>query len=589
MALRVNSNIAALNALRHLQQTEQELGKNLERLSSGRKINHAADGPASLVISEQMKTQISGLGQAIRNSESSISMIQTTEGALNEVSNILINLRQLAVHAANEGTNDEKMLQADQNEVNNLISTLRNIAKNTQFGTRNLLDGSNSATGVAIGNNLEFVFASDEAKSSPSNGFKVDITQVATRPMMIATRRLSLEDVSSSDPNNDFSFVINEGGRTVSVDLKNNNDLRETIEKLATSAIRNGTPETKIRTERAIQQLIAFEMQRLADEANMDLDIFVYRPADNLGPFLENFDTLNDTLTEIARTLGALEEISDVLGSADEVIVMRHRQFGSEPSFTVSSTLENYFGENIQTNEAAFAIPGRDVEGTIGGYPEVDGGGAAMGKGQFLTGAPGAEAEGVTVKYGETTDDVIYEIANRSDNRVSGTFKLEQNNDSLVGEDVDGFVHVSQNSLAFQIGPNQGQLRRISVESMSPEQLSNGVENDSNFHSLAEIDVLDADASQDALLLIDQAIDDVSTMRGNLGSFQKNALEANLHGLRVSKENLTASESQLADTDMAQEMSSLVKNQILLASGTAMLAQANQVPQSVIQLLNANG
>ena len=589
MALRVNSNIAALNALRHLQQTEQELGKNLERLSSGRKINHAADGPASLVISEQMKTQISGLGQAIRNSESSISMIQTTEGALNEVSNILINLRQLAVHAANEGTNDEKMLQADQNEVNNLISTLRNIAKNTQFGTRNLLDGSNSATGVAIGNNLEFVFASDEAKSSPSNGFKVDITQVATRPMMIATRRLSLEDVSSSDPNNDFSFVINEGGRTVSVDLKNNNDLRETIEKLATSAIRNGTPESKIRTERAIQQLIAFEMQRLADEANMDLDIFVYRPADNLGPFLENFDTLNDTLTEIARTLGALEEISDVLGSADEVIVMRHRQFGSEPSFTVSSTLENYFGENIQANEAVFAIPGRDVEGTIGGYPEVDGGGAAMGKGQFLTGVPGAEAEGVTVKYGETTDDVIYEIANRSDNRVSGTFKLEQNNDSLVGEDVDGFVHVSQNSLAFQIGPNQGQLRRISVDSMSPEQLSNGVENDSNFHSLAEIDVLDADASQDALLLIDQAIDDVSTMRGNLGSFQKNALEANLHGLRVSKENLTASESQLADTDMAQEMSSLVKNQILLASGTAMLAQANQVPQSVIQLLNANG
>ncbi len=589
MALRVNSNIAALNALRHLQQTEQELGKNLERLSSGRKINHAADGPASLVISEQMKTQISGLGQAIRNSESSISMIQTTEGALNEVSNILINLRQLAVHAANEGTNDEKMLQADQNEVNNLISTLRNIAKNTQFGTKNLLDGSNSATGVAIGNNLEFVFASDEAKSSPSNGFKVDITQVATRPMMIATRRLSLEDVSSSDPNNDFSFVINEGGRTVSVDLKNNNDLRETIEKLATSAIRNGTPESKIRTERAIQQLIAFEMQRLADEANMDLDIFVYRPADNLGPFLENFDTLNDTLTEIARTLGALEELSDVLGSAEEVIVMRHRQFGSEPSFTVSSTLENYFGENIHANEAVFAIPGRDVEGTIGGYPEVDGGGAAMGKGQFLTGAPGAEAEGVTVKYGETTDDVIYEIANRSDNRVSGTFKLEQNNDSLVGEDVDGFVHVSQNSLAFQIGPNQGQLRRISVDSMSPDQLSNGVENDSNFHSLAEIDVLDADASQDALLLIDQAIDDVSTMRGNLGSFQKNALEANLHGLRVSKENLTASESQLADTDMAQEMSSLVKNQILLASGTAMLAQANQVPQSVIQLLNANG
>ena len=113
--------------------------------------------------------------------------------------------------------------------------------------------------------------------------------------------------------------------------------------------------------------------------------------------------------------------------------------------------------------------------------------------------------------------------------------------------------------------------------------------NESNFSSLAEIDVLNADAAQDSLLLIDEAIDEVSSMRGNLGSFQRNSLEANLHGLRVSKENLTASESQLADTDMAQEMSNLVKNQILLSSGTAMLAQANQVPQSVIQLLNVGG
>lgn len=586
MALRVNSNIAALNALRHLQQTEQELGKNLERLSSGRKLNHAADGPASLVISEQMKTQISGLGQAIRNSESSISMIQTTEGALNEVSNILINLRQLAVHAANEGTNDEKMLQADQNEVDNLLSTLKNISRNTQFGTRTLLDGSNSATGVVIGNGLEFVLASDEAKSTHSSGYKVDITQVATRSMMVAAHRLNLEDVSPSDPNNAISFVINEGGRTISVDLKNNNDLREKIESLTASAKRNGTPEAKIRAERGIQQLIAFEMQKMADDANMDLDIFVYRPADNLGPFLQNFDTLNDALTEMSRTPGG---INNFITGLDEVIVMRHRQFGSDPGFTVSSTLENYFGENIKSNEAVFSVPGRDVEGNIGGSPGINGGGAAMGRGQFLTGAPGAEGEGVTIKYGETTDDVIYEIFNRSENKVAGLFRRENNNETLVGDDVDGFVHVSQNSLVFQIGPNQGQLRRISVDSINPEELSKGLENNSNFRSLAEIDVLDAGAAQDTLLLVDQAIDDVSTMRGNLGSFQRNALEANLHSLRVSKENLTASESMLADTDMAQEMSSLVKNQILLSSGTAMLAQANQVPQSVLQLLNSNG
>ena len=111
-----------------------------------------------------MKSQISGLGQAIRNSESSISMVQTTEGALNEVSNMLINLRHLAVHAANEGTNDEKILQADQNEVENILSTLKNVARNTQFGTRTLLDGSNSSTGIAVGDGLEFVSAAEGSK-----------------------------------------------------------------------------------------------------------------------------------------------------------------------------------------------------------------------------------------------------------------------------------------------------------------------------------------------------------------------------------------------------------------------------------------
>jgi len=586
MALRVNSNIAALNALRNLQQTEQELSKNLERLSSGRKLNHAADGPASLVISEQMKTQISGLGQAIRNSESSIAMIQTTEGALNEVSNMLINLRQLAVHAANEGTNDEKMLQADQNEVENILATLKNIAKNTQFGTRTLLDGSNSTTGVTTGNGLEFVSASEGTKSTPANGYKVDITQVATRSMIVGNGMLSLEDVIPADPNKSISFVINEGGRTVSVDLKNNNELRTTIEKLAKAARSNGTPEAIARTEKAVQQLIAHELQRVADESNMDIDIFVYRPAENLGPFLKNFDSLNNALNEIDRKPGGIDKF---LKGMDEVIVFRHRQFGSQPNFTISSSLNNYLGNEVNANEPVFSRPGRDVEGTIGGHPEINGGGAAMGNGQFLSGAPGAEAEGITLKFGETTDDVIYEIFHHKDNRFAGLFKQEKNNDSLVGQDVDGFVHISQNALAFQIGPNEGQLRRFSVNSVDPEHLARRIENDSNFKNLNEIDVLDADAAQDSLMLIDEAIDEVSTMRGNLGSFQKNSLEANLHSLRVSKENLTASESLLADTDMAQEMSSLVKNQILLSSGTAMLAQANQVPQSVLKLLNSNG
>jgi flagellin len=104
------------------------------------------------------------------------------------------------------------------------------------------------------------------------------------------------------------------------------------------------------------------------------------------------------------------------------------------------------------------------------------------------------------------------------------------------------------------------------------------------FASLANIDVTTVQGAQDAQSVIDEAINEVSTSRGTLGSFQKNTLESNLRNLRIASQNLQSSESNIRDTDMAKEMSAFVKNQILLQAGTAMLAQANQVPQAVLSL-----
>ena len=200
-------------------------------------------------------------------------------------------------------------------------------------------------------------------------------------------------------------------------------------------------------------------------------------------------------------------------------------------------------------------------------------------------GAPNTDTEGVAVRYTNTTEDEFFRVFSTLDNRYIGFFKLEKDNDYLVSEPIDGYVHITQNALSFQIGPNQVQNSKFSLQSVNPEELARGMENESGFRSLKDITLLSADEAGDAITVIDEAIGEVAMMRGDLGSFQRNTLEANLNNLRISKENLTASESQLADTDMAAEMSSLVKNQILLASGTAMLAQANQVPQSVMQLL----
>ena len=135
--------------------------------------------------------------------------------------------------------------------------------------------------------------------------------------MLVGERMLSLEDVSSSDPSQVISFVINEGGRTVAIDLKSNTTLREQIEKLATAALRDGRPEVRERNERAIQQLVAHEMQRQTDEAGMNLDIFVYRAAENMGKFLEDFDALDDALTEWASYPGAV----GALGGEDVIVL----------------------------------------------------------------------------------------------------------------------------------------------------------------------------------------------------------------------------------------------------------------------------
>src|SRR5215471_14954123 len=111
MSLRINTNVTALNALRNLDQTSTEVGTSIERLSSGLRINTAADDPAGLIISEGLRSQVDGLNQAISNSQDANNLIKTAEGGLTEVNTLLRSIRQLAVHAANTGVNDASAAQ----------------------------------------------------------------------------------------------------------------------------------------------------------------------------------------------------------------------------------------------------------------------------------------------------------------------------------------------------------------------------------------------------------------------------------------------------------------------------------------------
>ena len=191
MSLRVNNNIQSMNAHRNLVRNDNMIGKSLERLSSGMKINRGADGAAGLIISEQQRAQIAGINQAIANSTDGVSMVQTAEGGLDEMSTLLNKARSLALHSANEGANDVSQLQADQTELDNITSSIDRIASNTQFGNKKLLDGSlstfrsnndNIVGGASTGNH----FAEQTKLGNITRGYhSLVVTAVATRGSII--------------------------------------------------------------------------------------------------------------------------------------------------------------------------------------------------------------------------------------------------------------------------------------------------------------------------------------------------------------------------------------------------------------------
>lgn len=515
MSLKINHNISAINSHRNLQANQAQMSKTLERLSSGLKINRAADGPASLVISEQMRAQIAGLNQAIDNSETAVSLVQTAEANMNEISHLLTSIRQLAIHAANEGVNDEVMLEADQKEIDNALHTIDRIASQAQFGTKRLLDGSRGAAGTTTGENLEFVGATLETGDSREHGFDVKITEVATKANIKGKAVLTKEVINAGE-----QLTVIEDGKLATYTTNSDDTLETTVQNLRSEIERNG----------------------------LHVDI-----------------SLNENT-------GMIE--------------LHHQEYGSGHSFQAISTtagvLGEIGGEILNSNE------GVDISGTINGE-------SAVGKGQVLTGVNGAACvDGLAVRYYGDGKELVeprcqvadLQVPEGAEGAEGAEGEAQPQKAEIPPEGVSvGRVYVAQNSMKFQVGANHNQTVGISVKSANPESLGKGVVNRTGYNNLSEIDVRNFQGAQDAILMIDAAINEISGARGELGAFQKNTLESNLNNIRIANENLISSESVIRDVDMAKEMATFTRNQIMTQSATAMLAQANQLPQNVLQLL----
>lgn len=477
MTLRINHNVAALNAHRNMVKNDARLGKTLEHLSSGLKINRASDSPAALVISEQLRAQVAGLKQAVMNSEAGVALVQTAEGSLNETSSLLTSLRQLAIHAANEGVNDRVMLEADQSELMNALDSIDRISKTCEFGTKKLLDGSHGINGLTGGDDLTFVKASTRTKSSPQSGFSVEVSQESTQAQISGSLALTQDMVDQGE-----TIYLMQGSKSLQFVTEMGDSLAQIQNKL-NNAVGN---------------------------ADMDLDVYF-----------------------------------DAMGKLNVV----HKEYGSDNTFSVISSTSGILSENADI--PIWVQNGLDVQGTIGG--EV-----CEGEGQLLRGEVGTNVEGLSIRFTGIADPMIPEV---------------------------GRVVVDSNALTFQIGGNYNQVVKVLLPNTRSDKLAQNINNESNFGSLRDLDLRSFQGAQDALILIDQAINEITSTRADLGAVQKNALESNITSLSIAKENLINAESVIRDTDMAAEMSEFTKYQIMTQSATAMLAQANQSPNNVLSLL----
>jgi flagellin len=484
--MRIANNISALNTHRVLTNSDSALSKSMERLSSGFRINRAADDAAGLAISEKMRAQIRGLNQASSNAQNGISMIQTAEGGLNETHSILQRMRELALQAKN-GTLTEADKKENQKEIDQLISEVNRISTDTEFNTKKLLNGD---AGV---------------KSSAQNG-------VATNTVKVNGTSYTNASVSSTDLQHDIS--VSAGSNTQTGVYAVN------VTKTAESAKLSGA-------------------QAFGDDGTAgNLGTAGTLTINGVSVDFTTSDSLSTAITKINNVTGK----SGVVASANgNQLVLATQDKGSDVTISIqgAGALVQDLGLATGATTTALTDAGADAEGTIGGA-------LATGKGNTLTSVSG------------NSKDLSITIDDNTDLGTNGTLAFD------AAVDPNGEV-------TLQIGANAGQEITFSIGDMSAKALS--------------IDDLDVTNNASlAVTKLDAAIEKVSSERSNMGAIQ-NRLDHTISNLGVASENLSASESRIRDVDMAAEMATFTKNQILVQAATAMLAQANQKSQSVLKLL----
>jgi len=481
---RINTNIASMNAINKLVANNNDLGTRLQRLSSGLRINTGKDDPAGLIASENLRSEMAGLQSGIDNSIRASNVIATAEGALNEISALLVDIKGLLVNTANSGALSSEEIDANQLQVDSAINSISRIANSTEFEGMKLLNGNKDYTTSSLSSTYIGELSVNNAKLIDGATMQVDVTRVSAADTGLAF--LSGANLSTAA----MTIQIGSG--------------RGTTELTFAAAATRANVQTSINAVKEITGVSAF------------------------------------------TSAGA--------------IVLRSRDFGSSSYVSV----EILSGQDDGTNDTfVLNTDNASNDSSIKDYGV-----------NVIANVNGTQATGDGKKLTIRTSMLDAEMD------LDGTA-------ALSGTDWSTTYGITGGGADFAIGSRVDAIgmESVGIMNVAPSQLGNATDGYLNTLKSGMTNELKGDNLYTAQRIVDDAIKDISTLRGRLGAFQKNVLETNVNSLRISLENVTASESAIRDADFAAETAALTRAQILVQANTSILSLANSSPQSVLALL----
>ena len=556
--MKINHNISALKANVQLNKSDNAMSKSLEKLTSGYKINNAADDPAGMAISRKMRAQIRGLEKASSNAADGISVIQTAEGALEEVSSCLQRMNELAVQAAN-GVYSKEDRNAIQLEIDQLNEEIQRISETTEFNTKNLLDGSVDRKSYTDNLNVKIISIADEVTAA--DNYKITVQEDARQAVVLCNKM-------------DFQ------GQTVSGSSKVFANAPDGTKKTASITL-NG--ETVIIEENDTLDEVYEKIRDLG--SSIDVNCFVTnltgKDADGDGKISANeysvLDEKNGTENSAFYKVNQLCEKDDAGKLQAQSLVFVSEQFGSNQKVTISCDnefLANKLGiwwEDDKTGDRFQTIEGIGRDAQVKCTENVENAFA-----QTAT----VFADGQVVRI---TDNNGFEVKFELDAKTvgtefvqslgSGSSKINQNADVNANDKDVNITILEAGEMSLHIGANAYQTMKVTIPKVTPKTLGVDI-----------VNIRTVSGAEKAIDTIGEAVIQLSTIRAKLGAYE-NRLEHAIANLDTSNENMTESLSRIEDTDMAKEMATYTQYSVLVQAGTSMLAQANERPQNVLSLL----